>query len=282
MFLTKKNKYMVCCGYAILLKDLLNKVDIPCCDLIVYVDHTRDKNYNRKKDSYYEGHHRNIVHIDDDKYNVHGIYLADPTWDNSNHNTDEYLNCLLTFDRKKEARTLEQITDEDLLLDFHDFDEFKLKLNHHINFLMEYYKQDEETKDTYIENAYTYLFDQILELLQKLDYNEYKKLYNKYYKQINSPNKSVTELEKITCEMLTEYAEYIIPLSNNPIDFKTIIKVAIKLDNNPDRDDLKLTTYKNTYIDIKTFPYSYDYNVKKEGYLAPKRIKVKTKTKKEN
>lgn len=58
-----KTGNIVCVGYAKLLTQLLNELGV-------------------KAEMFTAGFHaRNIIHLDDDKYNIHGVYTIDATWD---------------------------------------------------------------------------------------------------------------------------------------------------------------------------------------------------------
>ncbi len=67
---------IVCVGYAKLMKYLCDEVGIPCiCQ--------ESEVYNRTDGRPIGGHENNIVCIDDDKYNIHGIFYSDACWDSS-------------------------------------------------------------------------------------------------------------------------------------------------------------------------------------------------------
>lgn len=126
------NEYMVCVGYAELLTILLDKVGIDANTISVSIDISYDKGFTlEEKVVEYAGHRRVIVNIDDDKYNVHGIYISDPTWDN---NLDEnYLNhSLMTFDKMQVSKRMFWLSTCNVILDIHNFDEF----NQQVNFLL--------------------------------------------------------------------------------------------------------------------------------------------------
>lgn len=90
------NEYMVCVGFSILLKTLLERVNIPCItlDTFFYFEDGYDKEGPQDV-----GHQRNLVYIKDEKYSIDGIYVADPTFDN-NICEDKYDNCLLTINER--------------------------------------------------------------------------------------------------------------------------------------------------------------------------------------
>ena len=70
-----KSGDIVCVGYANFLKDILKGLDeglmVNCSGVSAY----------DVKNNCFIGHERNLVKIDDDKYNIHGIYALDATWD---------------------------------------------------------------------------------------------------------------------------------------------------------------------------------------------------------
>lgn len=262
------NEYMVCVGYSNLLKVLLDKVGIPCIKQSVSVDISYDNGFTAEEiETNTSGHARNIIKIDDPKYNIHGIYIADATWDNDME-LDLYYNASMTFDRKKEARRLEVLTSEDLLLDFHNFEEFQQKLDYYLK------KEYKHQRETYEENsinslkqAYNKAYNEILTLLSTLDYPKYLELYNKYDQQIKDNEKNFKQLENIYSEFLTDYASYIIPLSNQKIEKETLLQAAINTKtslNSYQKEELEKlkNNIKSTYDEYedKVFPYEYDHN----------------------
>lgn len=73
---------IVCVGYSDMLKVILNGLDenIKVMNLVV-------TGYDKQQDVKYN-HARNIIRIDDDKYNMHGIYSVDVTWDSVKKNKE--------------------------------------------------------------------------------------------------------------------------------------------------------------------------------------------------
>ncbi len=71
---------IVCVGYSDMLRIILNGLDnnIKITNLIVS-GHDKQKNVDYN-------HARNIIRIDDNKYNIHGIYSIDATWDSVKEN----------------------------------------------------------------------------------------------------------------------------------------------------------------------------------------------------
>ena len=130
--LEDNNEYIVCVGFANLLNALLDRVEIQNQVIGVSVDTSYDKGFTiEDKSLEMVGHARNLIKIDDDKYGIHGYYLADSTWDNSMIN-DLYTNALLTFEQKKGSKRLESLDDIDLILDFNSKGDFTKKINYYI------------------------------------------------------------------------------------------------------------------------------------------------------
>lgn len=261
------NECIVCGGFSILLQVMLQKINIPCDIIHVGIEDNTDKNN-------YSGHVRNIIKIDDDKYNIHGIYLADTTWDN-NLKKDLYLNILLTHDEKKEAMDNEYLSEEDMLFDFHDFDEYNIKINTLLYKISQKSKEKKE-QDRYAE-AYIVVYKHILNHLKILDYQKYMYFYNKYNQKIYNTD-NLKKQEQYAYAFLTEYGLYIIPLSNNKISKNIITKAALVTKKEiecMEQDELKQWKKETVKINKKyfpkAFPYIYDYKKEKETYLESRK-----------
>lgn len=75
---------IVCVGYSRLLEEIVRNLNIDIKIDDISVD-CYDENRN-----YLGGHARNIVRIDDSKYNIHGVFILDSTWDSvKDKNTPE-------------------------------------------------------------------------------------------------------------------------------------------------------------------------------------------------
>lgn len=273
------NEYIVCVGYSSLLKNLLDKVGIDNLTISVSVDTSYDNGFTKDNTILdYKGHARNIIRINDPKYNINGIYLADATWDNSKgQNNDLYLNSLMTFDRKKEASRLEKLNNYDLLFDFHDFKDFSQKLNYYLNTNVK-----KSYGNGYIDKiikTYKNLFKEIITILNELDHDKYLYFMNKYYQKLSNYNMTIEVIEPLICNFLTEYAEYIIPLSNNNIKLSTILLAANVVKKEIDNltpleefDWLDSTTKDNYKKENTSFPYNYDPTNSTEAFLEIKDI----------
>lgn len=98
---------IVCAGYAVLLKKICDRLNIPCIEqnaLIVY-----------QCGNTFEIHGNNLVYIKDEKYNIDGIYYCDACWDglkksnprlsefySPDDNYQHFLWCLMPYDDPKE------------------------------------------------------------------------------------------------------------------------------------------------------------------------------------
>ena len=76
---------IVCVGYAQFLKQVLKELGFK---IETYDVNSPDK-YGRYPDDY-DNHERNVIRIDDDKYNVHMIAACDPTWDSGTPEINTY------------------------------------------------------------------------------------------------------------------------------------------------------------------------------------------------
>ena len=76
------NDHMVCVGYATLLSELVDRLNDSNLSCTTYSCNVLDN------DNVF-GHCRCIVYITDDKYEVRGIYISDPTWDSISYYKNE-------------------------------------------------------------------------------------------------------------------------------------------------------------------------------------------------
>ena len=275
------NEYIVCIGFANLLRELLNRVGIPNIIIHTNVDESYDAGFTtEEKPLELVGHSRNLIKIDDDKYHIHGYFLADATWD-SHPKYDLYLNILMTFDRKKEAKRLESLEDEDLLLDFHSIEEFTKKIKYYIKHKISHPHINTEIEEKLRAKSYKDLYLKIISILKETDIKEYQQLYNKYDKYLNvnleSTNSSI--LEKSMIEFLTDYAKYIIPLSNNEVSIETILRAVIEVKKeiyNMNTEEIKKwleqTLTDNKKVSAIAFPYKYDKH-NPEAYVEARNSK---------
>lgn len=208
------NEYMVCVGYAKLLTILLDKVGIDANTISVIVDPSYNKGFTlEEKVVGSAGHLRVIVNIDDDKYNVHGIYMSDPTWDNDLN--ENYLNhSLMTFDKMQVSKIMFWLSTYSVILDIHNFDEF----NQQVNFLLKRELKNNNFNLSFEESlleAYKNVITRILENL------ECDPEINKFLTTLNDCKE-----EKDYINLLTNLGNYLLKRINKPIDDKIILSAA--------------------------------------------------------
>ena len=250
------NEYMVCVGYSKLLTELLDKVGIDANAISIDVDTSYDDGFTREeKEVELAGHKRSIISIDDDKYNIHGLYMADPTWDNSLPNN--YLNhALMPFDKMQISKRMFAYNNYDVILDIHNFQEF----NQQVNFLLK--RQFKNTKNFFNNKTYN-------EILLK----SYEMVCGKIIKAIQCDPKyqefkiilSNCKSEEDYTNFLSQIGNYLLTRINKDISSEVILEAATasfqKL-NNPSDSKKYYDETKNEYLerDLKTFPYEIPEN----------------------
>lgn len=113
-----ENEYIDCAGYSVLLYSLLNKVNIESYRFMFEV--------YEKDGTHLGGHVRVLINIDDSKYNIHGIYVSDPTWDSEN-SEDNLKYSLLPISSMRDKRY--SICEETILFDSSNQTEFSKNIN---------------------------------------------------------------------------------------------------------------------------------------------------------
>ena len=227
------NEYMVCVGYTKLLNVLLDKVGIDTKHISIGVDISYKKGFTvEEKPVEYAGHARSIVNLDDDKYNIHGIYMADPTWDNNLQNN--YLNhALMPFDKMQISNILFKYNNNsDIILDIHNFQEF----NDQVNFLLKrnlnqdsIFYRDKPFKEKLL-SAYKYVTGSIIDSF-KFDTNT-----KTYYHELQN-----CQTENDYINLLTEIGHYLVTRINQPIQDETILQAnltCMQVLNNLDENTL--------------------------------------------
>ena len=277
--LDDNNPYIVCAGFSKLLKELLDSVGIPSKYISVMIDTSYEKGMTvEEKVITYAKHARNLIKIDDDKYHIHGYYIADSTWDN-NPKYDLFINSILTFDRKKEAKRLEKLDDIDLLMDYHNLMEFQTKIKYFFKKGSSYPGIDNKTEENLRKRTYKDLYLKICDILATLDYDKYMEIYQRYNDLLNVNLAEVTSnsLEVPLANLLIDYAKYIIPLSNNQISLDTIFRAMTVVKKEVDwlnNEEIKIWLTKvikdNIHKEKTEFPYNYDYH-NKEAYVEKRK-----------
>ena len=227
------NDYMVCAGYANLLEVLLDKVGINTQHLSVSVDTSYKKGFTlEEKPVEYAGHARVIVNLDDDKYNIHGLYMSDPTWDNNLENS--YLNhAIMTFDKMQISDILFKYnTYSNIILDIHNFQEF----NDQVNFLLKrkLNKDSILTQNKTFKEKLLYTYKDITTSV--IDSFECDPNSQKFYQALKN-----CQEENDYINLLTKIGHYLVTRINQPIQDETILQAnltGIKVLNNLDENTL--------------------------------------------
>lgn len=227
------NDYMVCVGYAKLLEVLLNKVGINTQHLSVSVDTSYKKGFTlEEKPVEYAGHARVIVNLDDDKYNIHGLYMSDPTWDNNLENS--YLNhAIMTFDKMQISNILFKYNNNsDIILDIHNFQEF----NNQVNFLLKRKLNQDSilTQNKTFKEKLLYAYKDIT--ISVIDSFECDPNSQKFYQVLKN-----CQEENDYINLLTKIGHYLLTRINQPIKNETILQAnltCMQVLNNLDENTL--------------------------------------------
>ena len=243
------NEYIVCVGYAKLLVELLNKVGIKSNEYGVQTDISYDEGFTISETPVeLAGHARVIINMDDDKYNIHGLYISDPTWDNE-MKKNYFNNALLTFDKMQVNNRMFAYNIHTPILDIHNFNEY----NEQINFLLKR-KLDDLNKNKY--KKYN-------DFKEKL-YNAYKETANSILKTIKCDLKYDYFLKKIKqcldeqdyIDFYTELGHYLLTRINKNVSEKEIFEANKEVLAIMNLQDISKETKEDYYSrDIKQCPY---------------------------
>ena len=263
IFRLLNNEYMVCVGYAKLLHELLYRVGIESKEWSIGVDTSYDAGFSmEEKVVENAGHARLIVALDDPKYNLHGFYVADPTWDNDLQE-DYYNHALMNFDKTSMEYRLLSLTSEDLIINVKDENDFYDKINTLINDEMRNTFFNDMPYEEKYKRAIRNAVDQMLSILKDLKPSEYEKLI-KEYRVISNGN------------YIEAYKQFIVKMGHIFIDnyaedvsLDTIIDAAASVNKEVfGFDDEKAKEYhdylynKNLNMDKKSFPLYYEEKTK--------------------
>lgn len=203
------NEYMVCVGYAKLLSVLLDRVGIQNTkhELSIYKVDEENNDVNS-----FGGHVRNIVSIDDDKYGIHGYYVADATWDNKIDKN--YLNhALMTFDSATQSNEMFSGNTKDYFFNIHSYDEFVQNINSLYNL-----KKSKQSSNNNFFNIYNVISWDLINFFSRLDNNKYNELVEMF------PGFLVHD----SCmDILTNAGQYLAQKCNNSVEFEKVLEADI-------------------------------------------------------
>ncbi len=257
------NDYMVCVGYTNLLEILLNRVGFNVYQFSVTIDTSYDNGFTTEEIPVSLDHHaRLIIKMDDPKYNIHGFYVSDPTWDN-NLEEDYYNHALMSFDKTTKEERYFKLELEDLIMNVRSMEEFSYK----INFLLNKERKSnnavnlsDKEKEIY---AYQTIITYIMRILSYLMPEKYIELKHKYPSAIEFKN-DYDEANKF----LTEAGYIFINNLGNDVSIDKVIDAASEVNkkvfgfeekyNNENFYEYKWELLeKNVNRDRKQFPYYY-------------------------
>ena len=244
------NDYIVCVGYTTLLQTLLDKVGVKSNCISVTVDTSYDSGFDEKNPEEisvtHGGHQRLVVDMEDDKYNIHGLYMADATWDNNLEK--DYLNhALMTFDNMITNKRMFYFSTYEPILCFHTFKDYSDQVNYLIKEEMKEEEKNflnhgifEKTLNNSFKNVASTLLNSI-----RCD------IRIKYFNDLLDNCKSQKDYENF----FTELGQYLLLRINKPLEKETIMEandvVQLKINNK------EINTAREDYDekDLRSFPY---------------------------
>lgn len=250
------NDFMVCVGYAHLLKELLRMVDISSVDYHTHIDTSYENGYTKEETPVTKvGHARILVHLKDNKYNLDNYFISDPTWDNDLKN-DLYNHMLVKTNKIKNSRRMFYLNKYDLIYDVDNYQDFIKKASYFIK------KTIRETENNsilidknFIElKAYEDLCETIMNTLKNLDIYSYDDIVKK-----QSTLENLNDINAY-CNLISYAGHIICNKTNKNIDdellFTSIRKVHELTNNN--FNESNITNLINTKLDYDktTFPYN--------------------------
>lgn len=257
------NDYMVCAGYSLLLEELLYRVGINSYYHSVCVDTSYDEGFTmEEKLVEKEGHARLIVNINDPKYNIHGFYKADPTWDNDLE--FDYYNYALIGSKKNEVeRRYFYLENIDFLLNSETFEDFATNINLILDRFQKIYNMSCESNDSMSKTkSYVRVIKLILTLLKDLDSKKYIDLSRRYQEVSKENNNYNFDLAN---EFFTEVGHYFVGHYGKDIPIDTIIDAACVVNKDVfGFNDEQLKEYRKQLLeenidrDKDYFPYYYN------------------------
>lgn len=222
------SKYTVCSDYSILLVASLSYFGIDAKEFLLTLEHYKDDELIK------EVHARVLLKLKDDKYNINGIYISDPTWDKKS----VFSHALMTHRMTTLENDLERLNIYDFFFDIKSIEEFYNKINILLN-------------KGYNES---YIYMRFMQIIYQVDYNFFLELKNKYANNL------------IFNDFINDLGNYVIKYCNKEITFNiiytTILNTYSKINNIKEEDyqsklaNLKLKNemdYYNSFIN--DWPY---------------------------
>ena len=229
------SKYTVCSDYSILLVASLSYFGIDAKDFLLTLERYKEKEIEE------EVHARVLLKLKDDKYNIDGIYVSDPTWDNKS----VFTHALMTHRMTTLENDLERLNIYDFFFDVTSLEEFNNKINILLN------KGCSEI----------YIYKIFMRTIYRIDYNFYLEMKKKY------PSNNL-----LFNSFINDMGNYVIKYCNKEIPFNiiytTILNTYHKIYNIKEEDyQNKLTKLQNKnemdYYNSFTDYWPYDMEHKR-------------------
>lgn len=268
--LDKDNKYMVCQGYAVLLHDLLEKLGIES----EVIDVTVEKGFDEVPidvevtpdgvKTGRAGHARVRVHLVDPKYDIDGIYYADPTWDN-NMNNDAYNHALMTQEEFIESHRFYFFKRNSIEEVFYSktIDEFCIKANFWMSSRTHIEKSDYEERIRLLyENELSEIYMEYMTILKDFDENEYnnvnllfRNLKNAKYIPSNAKDFEKREKKYLEKHNNPKLQQLLNQVGKTIIDFNKSRAEYLKISSTVSKFFIKDMISSLKYIDRKKYHY---------------------------
>ena len=226
------SKYTVCSDYSILLVSSLSYFGISAKDFLLTLEHYKEDEIKE------EVHARVLVRLKDDKYNINGIYVSDPTWDKKS----VFTHALMTNRQTTLENDLERLNIYDFFFDVTSIEEFNNKINILLN------------KGC----SKRYIYKSFIKIIYYIDYDFYLEMKNKYL-NINNI---------VFSDFINDMGNYVIKYCNKEIPFKiiytTILNTYRKINNIPEEEyqkKLEKLRLKNEMDYYNSFQDNWPYDM---------------------
>lgn len=261
------NEYMVCCGFQSLLTELLRQVGIESVSFDVTV---KDFSDNSEED-----HERAIVHIVDEKYDVNGYFVSDPTWDN-NLERDSVIFSLNTFEETNKEMMMTYLTLEDVFFNNSDELEFDKKLKKYLDVKISEINNSSMVFNDGLDNVlevYNEVLIDIMSVLYKLDYNKFISVISRYNtdKCNNIILDNVFEYEELFKELNSYFMSKTKQKVTREMIINTILEYRKTLFNDSEEELFRLReSILNYNIKRKEFYFPYEFDSENKHKLIKK------------
>lgn len=245
------NEYIVCLGFSNLLKALLQRVGINSINYSCSVDISSNNPTIENKSLDFAGHSRLMFYIKDEKYNIDGYYISDPTFDNMNEK-NLFNHAIMTYESMQLSNVMFALQTLDYIFDVKSFQEYCKKINALFKKEFSNYEKYETNTKAAIIRTYIYICQVIMETLYRIDKESFEKVKSAYIKATNSDETNNYD------EFLTDVGKIIVGKSNKKVSNEKLIEGLVNLKRSGElniefQEDEFLESHEKR--DIKLFPY---------------------------